>query len=220
VTAFISYSHADRKWGAQAKATFGEVGIQAFLAHEDLKVSEEWQERILEELRKCEIFVPLLSSNFLASKWAPQEAGFIISRPEVAIAPLSIDGTTPFGFLSHFQSRRIPAEGITIELLVAPLARLFPRKILPGMIQIAGDAGSFRYAEATMRPLVPLFPLFTPDEAQALAEASVENGQIWSAALCRSEYLPELIRTQGPNIKAKTLRALKYQVKNDAWYKK
>jgi hypothetical protein len=71
-----------------------------------------------------------------------------------------------------------------------------------------------------MRPLVPLFPLFTPDEAQALAEASVENGQIWSAALCRSEYLPELIRTQGPNIKAKTLRALKYQVKNDAWYKK
>lgn len=162
MTAFISYSHADRKWGAQAKATLAEVGIEAFLAHEDLKVSEEWQDRILEELRKCEIFVPLLSANFLSSKWAPQEAGFIVSRPEVAIAPLSIDGTTPFGFLSHFQSRRIPAEGITTELLAVPLARRFPRTILPRMIQIAGGAGSFRHAEATMRPLVQLFPLFSP----------------------------------------------------------
>jgi hypothetical protein len=218
ITAFISYSHKDRKWGAQAKAVLNGVGIDAFLAHEDLKVSEEWQRRILEELRKCEIFVPLLSSDFLSSKWAPQEAGFIISRPEVTIAPLSIDGTTPFGFLSHFQSRRIPDEGITTELLVAPLARRFPRTVLPAMIQIAGDAGSFRHAEATMRPLVQLFQLFTPEEAQSLAEASVENAQIWSATLCRTEYLPELIQTQGQNIKPKTLRALKYQLKNDTWY--
>jgi hypothetical protein len=71
-----------------------------------------------------------------------------------------------------------------------------------------------------MRPLVPFFPIFTAEEAQALAQASVENGQIWSPTLCRNEYLPELIRTQGPNIKPKTLRALKYQVKNGTWYNK
>jgi len=218
VRAFISYSHADRLYGAQAKTVLSEVGIDAFLAHEDLEVSDEWRECILAELRICDIFVPLLSTNFMASKWAPQEAGFIISRPEVAIAPLSIDGTTPFGFLSHVQSRLIPKDGITRALLVEPLGRRIPRKILPGLIQIASNAGSFRSAEARIAPLVPLFPIMTPDEAQTLADASVSNGQIWSAGLCRTEYLPELIRTQGEKIDPKTLRALRYQVENDGWY--
>ena len=218
VCAFISYSHQDRAYGAQAKGVLAEVGIEAFLAHDDLEVSEEWRERILIELRRCDLFVALLSANFLSSKWAPQEAGFIVSRPEVVIAPLSIDGTTPFGFLSHLQAGRITKDGITRELLVAPLARRIPRKILPGLIEIAGKAGSFRSAEARIRPLVPFFPVFTRDEAQALAEASVNNGQIWSGGVCRTEYLPELIRIQGANIRHDTLLALQYQVENDRWY--
>ena len=121
VTAFVSYSHVDREFGRQAKTVLGEVGIDAFLAHEDLDTSEQWQERILSELRRCDLFVPLLSKNFLESEWAPQEAGFIASRPsEVVIAPLSIDGTTPSGFLSHIQSSRIQDDRITRELLVEP----------------------------------------------------------------------------------------------------
>ena len=219
VTAFVSYSHVDREFGRQAKTVLGEVGIDAFLAHEDLDTSEQWQERILSELRRCDLFVPLLSKNFLKSEWAPQEAGFIASRlSEVVIAPLSIDGTTPSGFLSHIQSSRIQDDRITRELLVEPLARRFPRKILPGLIRIAGEAGSFRSAEQTMRPLVPYFSIFTAEEAQALAEASVCNGQIWSASLCRDRYLPEFFRVKGSNLKPETLRALQYQVENDEWY--
>ncbi|MBZ5636361.1 MAG: toll/interleukin-1 receptor domain-containing protein [Acidobacteriia bacterium] len=219
INAFISYSHEDRKFGAEAKAVLAEIGIGAFLAHDDLHVSEEWRARIIEELQRCDLFVPLLSANFLTSKWAPQEIGFIISRPQVAIAPISLDGTTPFGFISHVQSRKITKDGITRELLIEPLARRMPRQILPGLIQLAGKAGSFRSAEALMAPLVPHFPIFTTDEAQALAAASVENGQIWLAALCKTEYLPEFVHHQGKNIDAKTLRALNYQIEHGEWYK-
>ena len=218
VTAFVSYSHKDRRYGGQAKAVLGEVGINTFLAHEDLEVSEEWQRRILKELSRCDLFVPLLSKNFLKSKWAPQEAGYIASRPEVVIAPLSIDGTTPYGFLSHVQSSRIASQGISRELLVDPLATKFPRTIIPPLIQVAGEAGTYRYAERTMRSLVPHFSRFTAEEAQALAEASVDNGQIWNAAACRDEYLPEFMRVQGSNIEPETLRALQYQVENSRWY--
>ena len=214
LTAFISYSHLDREFGGQAKDVLGEVGIDAFLAHEDVEMSEEWQQRILEELRHCDLFVPLLSENFLKSEWAPQEAGFIASRPpdEVVIAPLSIDGTIPFGFFGHVQSGRIEVDGITRELLVEPLIKRFPRKFFPVWIRIAGDARSFRSAEDKMRPLVPLFPLFTAEEAQALAEAAVKNGQIWDARLCRGEYLPEFIRVQGRNLKPETLHALQHKI--------
>ena len=221
VTAFVSYSHIDKEFGAQVKFVLGEVGIDAFLAHEDLETSEEWQQRIVNELHRCDIFVPLLSRNFVESKWAPQEAGFIaLSRPTVIISPLSIDGTTPFGFFANFQSSRIGNAGITRELLVEPLARRFPRKILPGLIRIAGEAGSFRHAEKLMRPLVPLFSIFTAEEAQALAEAAVRNGQIWSASQCRIQYLPEFIRVQGSKLHPETLAALQYQVENDKWYLK
>lgn len=195
--AFISYSHLDRQYGAQTKTVLAEFGIESFLAHDDLEVSEEWQKRILVELKRCDLFVPLLSQNFVASKWAPQETGFIISRPEVVITPLSIDGTTPFGFLSHLQSRRIPQEGLTREFLIEPLVNKIPRTALPALIRIAGAAKSFREAEAKMADLVRFFPRFTAQEAQALAEAAVENGQIWSAGLCRIDYLPEFIRAQG-----------------------
>ena len=218
VTAFVSYSHVDREFGRQAKTVLGEVGIDAFLAHEDLEPSEQWQERILSELRRCDLFVPLLSKNFLESKWAPQEAGFIASRPEVVIVPLSIDGTTPSGFLSHVQSSPIRGKRIARELLVKPLAKRFPRTILPELIRIAGKAGTFRYAEQAMGALEPCFPLFTADEAQALAETSVRNSQIWSASLCRDRYLPEFIRVQRSKFKPETLRALQYQVENDRWY--
>ena len=70
MTAFVSYSNKDRKVGAQAKAVLGEFGIDGFLAHEDLEISEEWKERILDELRRCDLFVPLLSTNFVKSEWA------------------------------------------------------------------------------------------------------------------------------------------------------
>ena len=63
VTAFVSYSHVDRKFGQQAKDVLGEVGIDAFLAHEDLETSEEWRDRILSELCRCDLFVPLLGAS-------------------------------------------------------------------------------------------------------------------------------------------------------------
>jgi TIR domain-containing protein len=195
-----------------------EVGIDAFLAHEDLEVSAEWRDRILEELRGCHLFVVLLSANFVASRWGAQEVGFIVSRPEVVIAPLSVDGTTSFGFISHLQSRRIPAGGITRELLVIPLARKSPRHILPGLINLAIGAGSFRGAEALMAPLVPFFGSMTSTEAQALAEGAISNNQVWSAGRCRAEYLPAFIKAQAHQISPKALRALEYQVENDEPY--
>ena len=63
ITAFIAYSHKDSKYGAQAKAVLAKLGIEAFLAHDDLHVSDEWRERIRKELKRCDIFVPLLSAT-------------------------------------------------------------------------------------------------------------------------------------------------------------
>ena len=215
MNAFISYSYSDRKYAGQTKKVLKEVGVSAFLAHEDLEVSEEWKKRIIEELKTCDLFVPLLSEDFRRSEWASQEAGFITSRPEVRIAPLSVDGTIPYGFFGHVQSGRIGKSGVTHELLIVPLAWHEPRAFLPALIERAVDAASFRSAERMMRPLVPLFPLFTAQEAQTFAEGAAGNGQVWSAFECRTEHLPEFIRVQGSQIEPATLKALHDKIDND-----
>lgn len=219
VRAFVSYAHVDGLIAGQTKELLDSTGFSTFLAHEDLEVSDEWRECLLQELRQCRLFVPLFSQSYLASAWAVQESGFIASRlHEVVIAPLSLDGTRSIGFLAHVQSPTIQPQGVTAELLIEPLTSRFPRTILPVAIARASRAGDFRGAEKLMKPLVRFFPLFTAEEAEALANGAVHNGQIWNAALCRNEYLPEFLSVLGPQLQPHTLRALAHQVEHGEWY--
>ena len=73
--AFISYSIKDKKSGAAVKSVLEEIGVESFLAHDDLHVSEQWKKRILDELRACSIFIPILSKSFRTSDWCG------VSRP-------------------------------------------------------------------------------------------------------------------------------------------
>jgi hypothetical protein len=218
IKAFISYSTRDKLYGAQIKRILEAYAIECFLAHEDLEVSEEWKSRIFEELQRCDIFIPLLSRAFHESDWAPQEVGVVIARQEVAIIPLSIDGTIPFGFISHVQSKRISDEGVTENLIIAPLVRKYPHAVIPGMIQKVSRAGSYRGAEAAMKPLVTLYPILDDDELDALVKASIDNDQVWSASLCNRDYLPKLIEVNKHRIDKEKLKALEYQVENNEWY--
>ena len=184
--AFVSYSTKDKVVAAKVRDVFVEHGIECFLAHDDLQVSEEWKERILEELLACDIFVPVLSQNFRLSDWGAQEIGVISGRRGVAVVPLSADGTVPFGFISNVQGKGIHIPGSLSELIIPPLLRKFPRLILPGMINRVRTAGSFRGAEAAMRPLVSHFSTLTDSELTELVDAAIENNQVWSAGECRS----------------------------------
>lgn len=218
LVAFISHSHIDREFAGETKEVLSDFGVEAFVAHDDIKVSEKWKRRIRKELRRCHLFVPLLSENFMQSEWALQEVGFIASRSKVKIFPLSIDETVPFGFISHLQSGHIHDSRITREDLMDPLVEHFPREILPSLIRRVGNAHSFRDAESKMRSIVPFFQILTKTEAQDLAEAAAKNGQVWDAQSCRDKYLPEFIRIHKGNVKVKTLHALRYQMRTGTWY--
>lgn len=65
--AFISYSTEDKAAAGAVKRALSTYNIDCFLAHEDIHVSEEWRERILEELTACHVFIPLLSQAFKRS---------------------------------------------------------------------------------------------------------------------------------------------------------
>ena len=217
LTAFISYSVKDKSMAAEVKATLTEYGFKVFLAHNDLHISESWKDRILEELKRCDIFVPLLSEDFRKSSWTDQETGIAFSRNEVRFIPLSVDGTMPYGFISHVQGKTVPKDRNWDTILRDALVKQFPRILIPSLILTVKDAPSFRRAEAIVGALVDLFPRFTKKDANQFAVAAVENNQVWSANLCRTEYLPAFIKLHGKHLRASILKGLKYQIKHNKW---
>lgn len=216
---FISYATADRQIAGRIKVALAAIGIDAFMAHEDINVSEEWKHRILRELRSMDVFVLVLSAAFKESNWAPQETGAAAARDGVLMIPLCVDSTIPFGFIDHIQGKRLPEdESIPDDFVVIPTARCFPRAVIPRLIVRLREALRFRGAEARMAPLVPLFGLFTNEEATAFAIASINNGQIWDAADCAAEYLPAFLTQWASQLDDEVREALQYQVTNREWY--
>jgi len=217
--AFISYSIQDKKHGAAVKAALEEINIESFLAHNDLRVSEEWKERILAELKECEIFVPLLSAAFKTSDWCGQETGIVVERNKVLVIPLSLDGTLPYGFISHLQCHRIPPSGIDPQTILTAVAKKWPSIVIEALLDnVDKNANSFRHAEAVVAPFVPYFKKLSRNQAIRFAQMAVNNNQIWRAGLCCSEYLPQFLKLNKTKIPQSLHRRLKYQIENQRVY--
>lgn len=216
--AFISYSTKDKKHGAAVKSALDKIQVESFLAHDDLNVSEEWKNRILAELKECEVFIPLLSEAFKTSDWCAQETGIVVERDDVLILPLSIDGTIPYGFISHLQHHRIPSPGIDPKTILAAIGRKWPSVVIEVLLKPVKNAGSFREAERVIEPLVPYLKRFSRDQATRFATMAAENGQIWLAHLCFANYLPEFLKFNKTKIPLPLYKRLKYQVENQTWY--
>jgi hypothetical protein len=211
--AFISYSNDNKLIAAKTKAALSSLGIECFMAHDDIDVSDQWKERIIKELGRTHIVVPILSTSFKKSEWAPQEVGYIaIARPKVLVIPLQLDATISFGFFSHIQSRPRPLDSQLINYFANLLVPRYPRRIISPLIHSMGEAHSFRNAEELMLPLVPHFRHFDKTEANKFVDASIENNQIWDAYLCATDYIPRFINANKSRLNKSKLKILKYQI--------
>jgi hypothetical protein len=97
--------------------------IDAFVAHDSIEPTEDWQTVIPvcpAELRRC---LALLKPGLRESDWTDEEVGFCMARERLVI-PVEF-GLTPYGLLGKYQALRIKKErteaGIALsvfELLV------------------------------------------------------------------------------------------------------
>jgi hypothetical protein len=207
--AFLSYQTADKKAAGRLKGVLTRAGVKTFLAHEDITVSEEWRLKILEEIAKADIFICLLSESYMNSAWCVQESGIAAFRPGIAIIPLSLDSTTPKGFISHVQSVRVGADEISLDTLMPAFVKYdFPLAVKILTDQLA-RAGTFRFAEAKFEEVMPLIPRMSNSQVVALLEGAAANGQVHHATLCAREYIPPILKSHGRLLKRETRAFLK-----------
>lgn len=200
--AFISYQTADKKVAGAVKEILKAEGIESFLAHEDIPVSEEWRLEILKKIRKAQIFVALISKNYHKSVWCIQEAGIAAGRTKMASICLLLDETTPPGFLQAVQGKQCKDGVVELSDLLPGLVKAMPDHVLGKMIDEIAKSGSYRWAEESYAKLVPYADKLSREQAKRLLEAGYENGQVRHAHLCVKEYIPKVMRLHEKTISA------------------
>jgi TIR domain-containing protein len=99
---FISHLASNRKFAAELQDALSVFGISAFVAHNDIEPTKEWQTEMQTALATCEALVALLNPGFHQSKWTDQEIGYAMGR-DVPVSSVRY-GEDPYGFIGRFQA--------------------------------------------------------------------------------------------------------------------
>jgi hypothetical protein len=98
---FLSHLSSFKEKTAQLQTALREYGISAFVAHEDIAPTKEWQHEIENALFTMDALVVILTPGFKESNWTDQEVGVAVGR-DVLIIPIK-RGLNPYGFIAKYQ---------------------------------------------------------------------------------------------------------------------
>ena len=107
---FLSHVSSFKVKTAQLQKALRAYGISAFVAHEDIEPTKEWQIEIEKALFSMDALAAILTLGFKESNWTDQEVGAAIGR-DVLIVPIR-KGLDPYGFIAKYQGMQ--GDGKTI----------------------------------------------------------------------------------------------------------
>lgn len=98
---FLSHVSSYKKETAELQEALEFYGITAFVAHEDIEPTKEWQSEIEVALETMDGLAALLTPTFHDSNWTDQEIGFAIGK---GVPVISVRlGLDPYGFIGKYQ---------------------------------------------------------------------------------------------------------------------
>jgi hypothetical protein len=110
---FISHISKEKQKATRLKECSAPFGIAAFVAHEDIHPTLEWQSEIEKALHTMDALVAMHTPGFSQSYWTQQEIGFAVGKG-VKIISLRM-GEDPTGFISKHQA--LPRGSKTAEAI-------------------------------------------------------------------------------------------------------
>jgi hypothetical protein len=150
---FVSHVSAHKTQVSTLKERLRLRGITAFVAHEDIEPSLEWQREIELALRSMHGLVALIAPGFHESRWTDQEVGWALGRG-VVVVPVRVP-IDPYGLMGKIQGVRgsfdradVLADSIAKTLLTNSssaaamrrgLIHAFTEPTSPDMARCAGD---------------------------------------------------------------------------------
>lgn len=175
---FLSYSAEDKIIAGQIKTILEKFDVRVFLAHEDIQPTQEWEEEIIHNLNNCDVFLTLLTDNFLKSDWTCQEVGIAISKQK-PIIPLKIN-IDPYGFIAKIQALRINKDNLGDSCLkiieIIAKNKLLKENLKDCLIQSLHKSHDFDSAEIRLDVLKEFD--FTELQINEIFRQAILNNQI------------------------------------------
>lgn len=173
---FMSHLAAQRELVGIAGQRLAQYGVEAFVAHDSIEPSVDWEQVIEAGLADCDAMAVFLHEGFRESNWCDQEVGWALGRGR-PILPLAFD-INPYGFMAKFQAAKSAGKnGHQVgDTIVEWLVRV------PTLQTAIAESLSHAFRESFSwdftRKLVPLLEqvtTFTEDQLARMEEAARVN---------------------------------------------
>jgi len=176
---FLSHVSSYKKETADLQAALAYYGISAFVAHQDIEPTKEWQTEIEVAMETMDGLAALLIPLFHESNWTDQEVGFAIGKG-VPIIPVRL-GLDPYGFFGKYQG--LQGNGKTVTKIAKEIVEILIKnknsqpKIIKGIVH--SFALSESYAESKEKiELIEQATHIPEDLMELLLTSAKENGQV------------------------------------------
>jgi hypothetical protein len=175
---FLSHKSSIKVKTALLKQSLNRCGFAAFVSHEDIEPTEEWQKEIRRALFTMDAMVALLSEDFHHSDWTDQEVGVAIGRG-VPLIPVRL-GLDPYGPMGIAQG----LGGCKLENPDAMAAKIFEilfkklsdrSKLFECALSAYANSSSFKDSGWKVENLISLFEDLSPEQADRVFEAYNSN---------------------------------------------
>lgn len=197
---FVSYSNNDKARAGELKSTLENYGLNVFLAHEDIEPTTEWQERILAELKSCDVFIPLLTPHFKVSDWTGQETGIAYGNKKLII-PLKV-GLNPFGFLARFQALTCNNLASVREGILDIMAKKSDKnKLIESLIKGLSQSTSFDDANEKTQYLRKMQDQLNFGQVLKILTGAFRNNQVSGGRRDAFKFIRDLIQSNKDRLK-------------------
>jgi hypothetical protein len=179
---FLSHVSSHKIAVSSLKDELGLRGVAAFVAHEDIEPSWEWQGEIELGLRSMHALAALITPDFHASRWTDQEIGWALGRG-VLVVPVRL-GADPYGLAGKVQGvsgslekpKTLASSLVNTLLLNSQTHGEMRRAIVSAFC----EAESYIMAQ-TLKRLILKIEDFTNEEKVAMQNVCTSNGNISGA---------------------------------------
>ena len=183
---FISYASEIKKTAGRIKKYLDQFAFNCFLAHEDIPPQTVWPEEILAALKRCDLFLPLLTSGFIESFFCQQETGFAYCKG-IEILPVMIS-KAPMGMISDIQAVRFTRKDLHSSCwkIVKHVAKResLSKPVLDALIKWFGESGSYDIATERAKLILNEFE-FSPPQVKTIRTFIKNTPQIYETKTAR-----------------------------------
>lgn len=195
---FLSHLAKNKIETSELRDELKSYGMTAFVAHEDIEPTKQWQTEIESALSTMDALVALLAPGFKESNWCDQEVGVAIGRqlPIIAVR----QGLDPYGFIGKYQAlqgkgRNSKQLAKAIFELFAPMPVIGP-KITTSLVQLLSESYSFERSK-TLIEHIKESKYLNSKHIAAMKDAVKNNSQVYG-----SWGVPEQIKVLAESIES------------------